>query len=49
MTENQTEKKTGFFSRIANKMDKALKQKAEKKSQESGGCCGGNGKGGKCC
>jgi len=50
-TQNQTqpEKKQGLFNRIIRKVDGALKQKADEKSQKSGGCCGGNDKGGKCC
>lgn len=39
-------KKPGFLQRMIEKLDKAMKQKANEKS---GGCCGGGGKGGKCC
>jgi len=45
---SETEKKPGFFSRLVQKIDGSLKQKAEQKSQD-GDCCGGSGKGGKCC
>ena len=42
--------KTGFFGRFFKKLDDSLKQKAETKAAEGGGCCGGSdGKGGKCC
>tara|TARA_B110000037_G_scaffold207049_1_gene253625 strand:+ start:963 stop:1142 length:180 start_codon:yes stop_codon:yes gene_type:complete len=41
------EKKKGFFTRIVNKLDGAMKEKADQKSQQ--GCCGSDGKGGKCC
>ncbi|MBC2607855.1 hypothetical protein [Pelagicoccus albus] len=46
-TETQTPEKKGFFTRIVNKIDGVMKEKADQKSQQ--GCCGGDGKGGKCC
>jgi hypothetical protein len=42
-----SEKKPGFFSRIFQKLDSSLKQKAEAKEGQS--CCKGGGKGGSCC
>jgi hypothetical protein len=42
------EAKPGFFGRIFRKLDESMKQKADEKSQKSS-CCGGDGKGGKCC
>jgi hypothetical protein len=41
--------KTGFFTRILNKMDTAMKSKADQAAKNP--CCGGdkNDKGGKCC
>lgn len=47
-TENPATEKQGFFKRIVNKLDGAMKEKADQKSQE-GSCCGSDGKGGKCC
>lgn len=46
-----TDEKPGFFKRILNKLDDAMKKKAVEKSQQSS-CCGSgsdDGKGGKCC
>ncbi len=45
--ETPAPEKKGFFKRIVNKLDGAMKEKADQKSQE--GCCGSDGKGGKCC
>lgn len=42
------EEPKGFFARIVNKIDGAMKVKADEKSK-NGGCCGGDDKGGKCC
>jgi len=44
---SETEKKPGFFSRMLQKLDNSMKQKAEKSQQSS--CCSGDDKGGKCC
>jgi hypothetical protein len=46
---SNTSKKPGFFKRIVDKVDTAMKVKAGEKSQSS--CCSGDsdGKGGKCC
>ncbi|WP_309397350.1 hypothetical protein [Cerasicoccus maritimus] len=41
------EAKPGFFTRIISKLDSSMKEKADAKAQQS--CCGGDGKGGKCC
>jgi hypothetical protein len=44
-----TDKKPGFIGKIFQKLDAAMKQKADEKSQQNS-CCGqGNNKGGKCC
>jgi hypothetical protein len=42
--------KPGFFKRILNKVDTAMKEKADEQAKNSQ-CCSGddNGKGGKCC
>lgn len=47
----ELKEKPGFFKRMAAKLDGAMKEKAEKKSQQNS-CCGSDtddGKGGKCC
>ena len=48
----KTSEKPSFFKRIVNKVDSAMKAKADQQSEESN-CCGGSGssdgKGGKCC
>lgn len=48
-TSTEKEKKPGgFFSRVFQKLDDSMKQKADERAQQS--CCGGDqGKGGKCC
>ena len=46
-TEQPAPERKGFFTRIVNKLDGAMKKKADQKSQQ--GCCGSDGKGGKCC
>lgn len=47
----ESKEKPGFFKRMVDKLDGAMKEKAEEKSQQS--CCGGSdtgdGKGGRCC
>ncbi len=47
--EEKTAEKPGFFKRLIEKLDAAMKQKADAKA--GGGCCSGDdkGKGGKCC
>jgi hypothetical protein len=50
-TKSETKSKPGFFKRVVDKVDTAMKAKAEEKSQQSS-CCGsgdGDDKGGKCC
>ncbi len=48
VSKSQTDKKPGFFKRIVDKVDTAMKVKADEKSKQS--CCGSDdGKGGKCC
>mgnify|MGYP003635191149 CR=1 FL=1 len=50
-TKSETKEKPGFFKRVVDKVDTAMKAKAEEKSQKSS-CCGsgdGDDKGGKCC
>lgn len=46
----KTEKKSGFFGRIIQRMDDSMKQKADEQAK-AGDCCGpdSKGKGGKCC
>lgn len=46
-TEQPAREKQSFFTRVVNKIDGAMKAKADQKSQQ--GCCGSDGKGGKCC
>ena len=41
--------KPGFFKRILNKVDTAMKDKADEQAKNSQCCSGDNGKGGKCC
>ena len=43
------QRKTGLFSRLFDKLDSSMKEKADKKAEES--CCGGKDgkKGGGCC
>ncbi len=49
-TKPETKDKPGFFKRIVDKVDTAMKAKAEEKSQQSSCCGSGDGdKGGKCC
>ncbi|MDQ8184603.1 hypothetical protein [Pelagicoccus sp. SDUM812002] len=45
--EQPAPEKKGFFTRIVNKLDGAMKEKADQKSQQ--GCCDSDGKGGRCC
>lgn len=47
--QDPTEPKPGFFTRIINKMDNAMKTKADEAAKNP--CCPDdkNGKGGKCC
>lgn len=47
-TRTETTEKPGFFKRMVDKIDNAMKTKAEEKSQQ-GSCCSGSDKGGKCC
>jgi len=46
----KTAEKPGFFKRLVEKLDMAMKQKADAKA-EGGCCCSGDdkGRGGKCC
>lgn len=44
-----SEKSPGFFGRMFQKLDDAMKQKAEEKSKESRCCSEEDSKGGKCC
>jgi hypothetical protein len=48
-TQQASEAKPGFFTRILNKMDSKMKAKADEAAKKQ--CCGNdkNGKGGKCC
>lgn len=47
MTKQPAPEKKGFFTRIVNKLDGVMKEKADQKSKQ--GCCGSDGKGGKRC
>ncbi|MDA0989495.1 MAG: hypothetical protein O3A51_01930 [Verrucomicrobia bacterium] len=42
-------KQPGFFGRLAQKLDKAMKQKAEETSQQRSCCGDSQSKGNKCC
>jgi len=45
--QKQGDEKRGFFKRLLDKLDAAMKKMADEKSKGCG--CGGGGKGGKCC
>ncbi|WP_309385397.1 hypothetical protein [Cerasicoccus frondis] len=47
--DKKAEAKPGFFTRIVSKLDSSMKEKADAKAQQQSSCCGGDGKGGKCC
>ena len=44
-----SKKAPGFFSRMFQKLDNTMKQKAEEKSQQNSRCSEEDRKGGKCC
>ncbi|WP_269539604.1 hypothetical protein [Cerasicoccus fimbriatus] len=49
-TAKHPEAKPGFFTRMVNKLDSSMKEKADAKAKEQSSCCSGDdGKGGKCC